>query len=191
MAVFFIPVAVGIMGKFLEGVANAIIDHHREQYTRKLHNKPLTIEDIRILDSDGDGEVSRAEFLEFMLVAMNEVDKSLLDKLKEHFKRLDIDGSGTITKADLAEMARRRLAHDRIEEKLRLSHYKDHLVKQAHKSAPGTPTGMTLTGPMVRSSANIRKPSLERRATQQTSNRSAETMQTTSSLSYQHQANLV
>lgn len=167
------------MGCFLERVANGIIDGHRNKYARKLHEKPLTLEDLRILDSDGDGEVCRAEFLEFMLVAMNEVDKNLLDRLKEHFQRLDVDGSGTITKADLAEMARRRLTHDYVEEKLRLARYKDYLLQQAHKGVSNkSPRG---------SAANLQKPTLERRTTQPTSNRTTATTETASSLSYQHQ----
>lgn len=188
LAVFFIPVAVGIMGIFLGSVADAIVERHRQEYTRTLHNKPLTMEDIHILDGDGNGEVSRAEFLEFMLVAMNEVDKELLDQLKKHFQRLDVDGSGSITKADLAEMARRRMVQDHVVEKWQVAEYKQPPLQQAHQShAPGTPTGMTLRGPN-----GIPKPTLERGRTQQTSNRSAFTVQSSSSTqSYQHRTNIV
>lgn len=165
LAILFIPVAVGIMGTFLEKVANLIIDYRREQYTQELHNKPLTLEQIRILDTDGDGEVSMMEFMEFMLVAMNQVDQSLLDQLKEHFQRLDVDGSGTINKADLAQMAQKRMLN-RGEKSAR---------SQYNLQAQQQGTNYQATSPTTSGLSNVQKPSLQREATQQTSNRSFET----------------
>ena len=49
----------------------------------KLRNKELTLEDLRVMDGDGDGTVTKAEFLEFMLVAMNQVDQGLIDNLAQ------------------------------------------------------------------------------------------------------------
>ena len=109
LAIIFIPFAVGIMGSLLEMVAGAIIDARRKKYESYLHNKPLTLRDIRVMDSDGDGNVTRAEFLQFMLVAMNQVDKGLLERLNHHFDQLDYDNSGTINKDDLATMAQQRM----------------------------------------------------------------------------------
>lgn len=97
------------MGSILETTATAIINRRRQKYHNKLLNKPLTLRDIHLLESDGDGEVTRAEYLEFMLVAMNQVDKALLENLKAHFNRLDNSHSGTINKDDLAGMARQRM----------------------------------------------------------------------------------
>lgn len=165
LAILFIPVAVGLMGILLEKVANAIIDYRREQYTRELHNKPLTLKQIRILDTNGDGEVSMMEFMEFMLVAMNQVDQGLLDQLKQHFHKLDVDGSGTINKADLAQMAKQRLLnHNSVGEEPRLGQYNQRAQQDTRN----------LTSPR----GSVQKPSLQRKATQQTSNRSSETPKT-------------
>jgi EF hand len=179
LAIFFIPVAVGIMGSFLEKVAHAIIRHHREKFARQLHDKPLTMEHIRMLDVDGDGEVTRAEFLEFMLVAMNEVDKGLLDRLKENFQRLDVDGNGTITKADLAEIAKRRMAENFIQQaKMHSPQYKQDKAQPAFNGSPAI-------------GANLPKPTLDRGATQQTSNRTGISSISANSTSYQQQGHVV
>lgn len=163
LATVFIPFAVGIMGIFLETVANAIIDQRRRRYQEYLHNKPLTLHDIRILDADGDGEVTRAEFLEFMLVAMNQVDKGLLNQLKDHFNRLDYDHSGTINKNDLAEMAKQQLTQN-VSDKLRSAQYKSFQLHQPHHHRPSPDSATT-----VSSTAD---PPFERRLTQPTNNTS-------------------
>ena len=97
------------------------------------------MEDIRILDGDGDGNVSRAEFFEFMLVSMNQVDKSLFDGLNEHFDRLDADKSGTLNKDDLATLAKRQILRRNDTEVLagsfRLANYREY--QETPKRAAG------------------------------------------------------
>lgn len=105
LAILYIPMAVGLMGTLLDVVANSIIDRHQKQAQEYLKNKELTLQDLVAMDENGDGEVTRIEFLEFMLVAMDVVDQELLDDLRDHFKRLDIDGSGALDKKDLINMA--------------------------------------------------------------------------------------
>jgi Ion channel/EF hand len=114
VAILFIPAAVCVMGFFLNLVSRTIIEYRRNQYVSfLLGSKPFTMEDIRNWDGDGDGEVTRAEFLEFMLVAMDKVDTGLLDDLKARFNMLDVNGSGTINKEDLAIMAKQRFVQGR------------------------------------------------------------------------------
>jgi len=133
LAIVFIPIAVSVMGFLLGSLANAIISYRQKRYTRHLENKPLTQEDIDILDENGDGQVTRAEFLQFMLVAMNQVDKSLLDSLNEHFDRLDADKSGVLDKDDLALMAKQHVAtnnRNALAGSFRLANYRDYKQKQ-------------------------------------------------------------
>ena len=129
MAIFFIPLAVGAMGHFLTIVANWIIDGRQKRFRDNFANKDLTMQDLDVMDSDGDGNVSRAEFLEFMLVAMNKVDQELIDELKTQFQRLDNDGSGALSRDDLISAARKKLQSPT--RKLELAAYKESLLRQA------------------------------------------------------------
>ena len=88
MAIVFIPLAVGAMGHFLSSVANAIMERRVSLVQQQLASQELTLYDLEIMDVDGDGHVSRAEFLEFMLVAMNKVDKEFIEELRHHFAQL-------------------------------------------------------------------------------------------------------
>ena len=64
------------------------------------------MEHIKEMDRNGDGEVSRLEYMEFMLVEMKLVDSSVLSELHEQFDRLDMTMSDSLTKDDLIAMAR-------------------------------------------------------------------------------------
>jgi hypothetical protein len=48
------------------------------------------------MDIDDDGVVKEVKFLTFMLVAMNKVDRELIDRIREHFHNLDLTKSGTL-----------------------------------------------------------------------------------------------
>ena len=71
-------------------------------------SKHFTIDHIKEMDTDGDGVVSRLEFLEFMLVEMQLVETSVLEELKAQFDRLDLTHEGALSKRDLILMAKLR-----------------------------------------------------------------------------------
>lgn len=132
----FIPIAVGAMGHWLTMVASFIIDQRQSRYRRNLVERhELTAEDLEVMDEDGDGRVDRAEFLEFMLVAMNKVDKDLIEELRLHFSSLDSDGTGVLSKGDLIANARRKL-HDPVH-KLELAQYKAQLLEKGRRAGAG------------------------------------------------------
>jgi potassium channel subfamily K len=128
-AIFFIPLAVGTMGHWLSVVASSIIANRQSSFHRRLQMQELSQSDLDIMDEDGDGNVSRAEFLEFMLVAMNKVDKDFIDEMRGHFERLDTDNTGVLSRDDLIASAKRKLQNPY--RKLELSHYKQQLLQQA------------------------------------------------------------
>jgi len=113
IATVFIPIAVGCMGYWLSMVANYIIDQRQSQFKRQMASKPLTLDDLDVMDEDGDGQVTRVEFMEFMLVAMNKVDAETLQSLQQQFERLDRDSSGTLSKDDLVHKAKRKFLSPR------------------------------------------------------------------------------
>ena len=119
LAVLYIPVAVSVIGSLLDVMANMIIDFRQSQGQKQLRDKELTLQDLKVMDFDGDGQVSKAEFLEFMLVAMDQVDQELLDNLKSHFDRLDKDRSGTLDRNDLINVAQYNLQKEKSSKRFR------------------------------------------------------------------------
>jgi potassium channel subfamily K, other eukaryote len=117
------------MGRWLSMVANFIIEGRSESHRRKIQRRELTQRDLDIMDANGDGTVTRAEFLEFMLVAMNKIDQDLVDELRDHFNRLDLNETGELSHADLVDGERRKLKT--AKRKLTLSAYKKRLLDQA------------------------------------------------------------
>ena len=108
------------------------MEHRQNQIERVYHNRELTERDLEVMDEDGDGEVTYAEFLEFMLLAMDKVDKELINELREHFNRWDATHSGELSKQDLVAAARRKLKSPR--HKLRLATYKAKLLRKTQSS---------------------------------------------------------
>lgn len=128
----FIPLAVGAMGHWLSIVASSIIESRQSHVRKTLGMRDLTIEDLDVMDDDGDGRVTRAEFLEFMLVAMDKIDRDLVLELREHFEGLDADGTGVLSKGDLIANARRKLQDPA--RKLELAKYKETLLNRAEEA---------------------------------------------------------
>ena len=67
------------MGHWLGVVASFIIEGRSARFRKKIRQREMTLQDLECIDFDGDGHVSRAEFLEFMLLAMDKVDKDIKD----------------------------------------------------------------------------------------------------------------
>jgi Ca2+-binding EF-hand superfamily protein len=85
------------------------------RFLRQIEEKIFTEEDLECMNADGDGRVSKAEFLTFMLVAMKKIDKDLADELDQYYDKLDIDRSGYLSREDLIETARRKLRSDPLQ----------------------------------------------------------------------------
>eukprot|EP00563_Minutocellus_polymorphus_P016521 CAMPEP_0181058498 /NCGR_PEP_ID=MMETSP1070-20121207/20854_1 /TAXON_ID=265543 /ORGANISM="Minutocellus polymorphus, Strain NH13" /LENGTH=371 /DNA_ID=CAMNT_0023138059 /DNA_START=204 /DNA_END=1319 /DNA_ORIENTATION=- len=107
-AVFFLPLAVVVLGKVLGGVASVYIDHKTRKAEKDFLNRELTLADLAVMDEDGDGSVQMGEFLSFMLVAMQKVSAEEIQELKELFRSLDADGGGTLQKEDLMILSQRK-----------------------------------------------------------------------------------
>ena len=138
LAIVFIPLAVGAMGHFLSIVATVIMDSRRRQSLQRhwgggnasqQQQHELSWHDLELMDADGDGHVTRAEFLEFMLLSMGKVDRDLMEELRQYFGRLDTAGTGYLSKDDLLANARQKL--QQWDKKLELAAYKDQLLQRA------------------------------------------------------------
>ena len=133
LAIFFIPLVVLFMTHWLGFFANYIIESKNERFRTQFELRDLTEADLSAMDVSGSGKVTRAEFLEFMLVAMNKIDFELVDELSEYFQTLDVDGNGEISRDDLIENARRKLKTPR--RKLELAAYKRRLLSTKQDAA--------------------------------------------------------
>ena len=118
-AVFFLPIAVAVLGEFLGRVAGAYVDRKRRHAEKKFFEQSLTLADIRIMDTDKDGKVDRAEFLAYMLVTLQRVDREEINSLNRLFKQLDTDKSGALSAEDLrlgtGRSLRRHMTHSLLE----------------------------------------------------------------------------
>ena len=104
-AIFYIPLAVASAGEILSGVATALVDRRqREVYAQQLERN-LTIHHLKAMDADGDGRITREEYVQFMLIEMGKISTKELDELHTQFERLDVTRSGYLDNEDLKLMA--------------------------------------------------------------------------------------
>lgn len=92
-------------GELLSSVALSLIKRRqREMYEQQL-KKDFTLEHLQAMDSDGDDQITREEYVHFMLIEMGLVSKQELKELYEQFDRLDITQNGFLDTEDLRLMA--------------------------------------------------------------------------------------
>lgn len=108
ISIFYLPLAVAIFGEILYRIASAYIIRKARKLEEDFLNRELTMRDLRMMDENFDDKVELWEFLSFMLVAMQKVDKQSIDELKSLFHSLDVTGSGCLDKGDLLMSAKRK-----------------------------------------------------------------------------------
>lgn len=101
--IFFFPISVAVFGEVLGKIAGIYIQNKFRKAERNFLKRSITMCDLNRMDADDDGEVDFGEFLSFMLVALQKVDKESIDELKRLFDSLDKDGNGVLDKEDLVE----------------------------------------------------------------------------------------
>lgn len=107
-AVIFIPLSVAAAGELLSGVAMALVHRRQREVYEKQLEEDLTIEYLKVMDADGDGKITREEYINFMLIEMGRVSRAELDELVVQFDRLDVTCSGFLDNEDLELMAKLR-----------------------------------------------------------------------------------
>ena len=131
--IFFIPLSVGIISASLGKIANIFIEKEIAKSNEKLLKSELTLEDLEKMNTDGDGEVSMLEFVEFMLISMNKLDQKLLDDLHRQFHVLDADGSGGLQKDDLELLTKQKLIEQRNSAIVK---YKESFLRKGNTVSP-------------------------------------------------------
>jgi len=99
--VFFLPLSVAILGEVLGRIATVYLQRKTRQHEAEFLRQTITLCDLRRMDANGDHQVDMAEFLTFMLVALQKVDPQDLEDLKATFHALDANGNGCLDRGDL------------------------------------------------------------------------------------------
>lgn len=102
--IFFLPLSVAVFGEVLGRIASIYIRRKARDAEHKFLHKSITQCDLRRMDTNHDGQVDMGDFISFMLVALQKVDKESMDDLKTIFKCLDKNGNGTLEKEDLVDL---------------------------------------------------------------------------------------
>jgi hypothetical protein len=103
--ILFLPLAVAVFGEVLGRIAGVYIQRKVRRAETKFLHRSVTRCDLNRMDANQDGMVDMEEFLTFMLVALQKVDRESIDDLKTIFRSLDTNGNGMLDKDDLVELA--------------------------------------------------------------------------------------
>ena len=101
ICIVWIPLSVAVLGEFLGRIASVYIDRNNDLMEERFLRQAMTLADLRRMDTNNDDKVSPNEFLQYMLVALQKVDKQDIDDIMTLFQKLDKNGSGFIDKEDL------------------------------------------------------------------------------------------
>ena len=105
--IFFYPLAVCVFGEVLARIAGVYMQRKQRHAEHKFLHRALTLCDLREMDADRDGCVTREEFISYMLVAVQKVEQEFIDDLREIFDNLDATGTGVLEKRDLVRFTKR------------------------------------------------------------------------------------
>lgn len=101
ICIVWIPLSVAVLGEFLGRIASVYIDRNNDMMEERFLRRAMTVADLRRMDTNQDNKVSPDEFLRYMLVALQKVEKQDIDDIMRLFQKLDKDNNGFIEKEDL------------------------------------------------------------------------------------------
>merc|ERR1711904_240118 len=97
----YVLVGVSMSAAYLAGFAHLYLKNSMKTKLKKIVEQGVTVNMIKAMDADGDGDVDLAEFLAFMLVKMRKVDAKAIDDLKGMFAAVDLTETGRLTLEDV------------------------------------------------------------------------------------------
>ena len=105
LALVFLPIAVASAGELLGAVSKVLVTRRQHIRNEQLLHRTVDLKFLKEMDADGNGKVSRYEYITFMLQAMGAVDMDLLAELNAQFDTLDASKDGSLGVEDLKIMA--------------------------------------------------------------------------------------
>lgn len=106
----YVLIACGGLAVSMSNFGSIIMAIEADHRANQMVQRGVTEAMIREMDSDGSGGISRAEFLEYMLVAMGKLEAEDLEQVIAMFNQLDADGSGELDVEDIRAFQRVRRA---------------------------------------------------------------------------------
>jgi potassium channel subfamily K len=114
IAVIFVPLSVVTLGEVIANCFAFITSRASAKAEKDFLRREITLTDLEYLDINDDGKVCEMDFVTFMLVAMQKIDKKTMTDLKRLFKALDVGKDGYIQKEDLITLRQRKRLAKRL-----------------------------------------------------------------------------
>lgn len=114
LAVVFIPLSVISLGEVIASCVAHLNARAAAKAEKDFLRREITFDDLEYLDVNDDGKVCQLDFITFMLLAMQKVDRKTMKDLKSLFKALDAGKTGFIEKEDLILLRQRKRLAKRL-----------------------------------------------------------------------------
>lgn len=135
--ILFVPFGVAVFANTLGRIARIYIRRKNRMAERKFMRRSITLCDLRAMDANDDGMVTMEDFLTFMLVALQKVDRELLEELRAVFRSLDTNQNGMLEKEDLIAHSTMSREWDLMEEEEQEEKQEDSGNDKDEEEAPG------------------------------------------------------
>ena len=119
LAIAFIPLSVVTMGEVIASVFAYVNSRIAARAEKDFLRREITLSDLEYLDVNDDGKVCELDFITFMLVAMQKVDRKTMKDLQRIFHALDAGKDGYLQKEDLIELRQRKRQSKRLKREAR------------------------------------------------------------------------
>jgi potassium channel subfamily K, other eukaryote len=113
-AIIMIPTLVATAGDVLAAIGLTLVERRQKQLYRLQLKTGLAEEYLERMDKDGDGKVSREEYILYMLMEMGAVNQHEIDELGHQFRRLDVARTGYLDKMDLLLLRKLRNCQETV-----------------------------------------------------------------------------
>ena len=106
-AIIYLPLAVACAGEVFSNIALVAAERRQQRvFEEQFSHNRLSFAQLVAMDADNSGQVSREEYVNFMLLQMGLVDQKEIDELHKQFQQLDVTKSGYLDRSDLELMAK-------------------------------------------------------------------------------------
>ena len=107
LAMLYLPLTVYTLLRCVSNLVQLLTHAHWERVCCATSGAELTVEQLALMDTDGDGQVTRLEFTVFILKRLQLVTSQDLMLVHTMFARYDRSGTGMIDPEDYARVRRR------------------------------------------------------------------------------------
>lgn len=100
-AIFYILFTFATTSYCFGSIVSYLVHQKRKRILQHFESKELTWDDFKIMDLKNDNKISEAEFMAYILIKMNIVEKDLITDLYTRFRPLDPNHTGYFDKKDV------------------------------------------------------------------------------------------